>query len=30
MAGLIKKHMCVLVDVDAMIDLLNRGLDISA
>ncbi|MDX3773770.1 chemotaxis protein CheW [Chromatiaceae bacterium AAb-1] len=29
MAGLIKKHMCVLVDVDAMIDLLNRGLDIS-
>lgn len=30
MAGLIKKHMCVLLDVDAMIDLLNRGLDISA
>ena len=30
MAGLIKKHMCVLVDVDAMIDLLNRGLDITA
>ena len=30
MAGLIKKHMCVLIDVDAMIDLLNRGLDISA
>lgn len=29
MAGLIKKHMCVLVDVEAMIDLLNRGLDIS-
>ncbi|MBZ9610254.1 chemotaxis protein CheW [Rheinheimera maricola] len=29
MAGLIKKHMCVLLDVDAMIDLLNRGLDIS-
>jgi purine-binding chemotaxis protein CheW len=30
MAGLIKKHMCVLIDVDAMIDLLNRGLDINA
>ena len=30
MAGLIKKHMCVLIDVDAMIDLLNRGQDISA
>jgi purine-binding chemotaxis protein CheW len=30
MAGLIKQHMCVLIDVDAMIDLLNRGLDISA
>ncbi|KKO48205.1 chemotaxis protein CheW [Arsukibacterium sp. MJ3] len=30
MAGLIKKHMCVLVDVDAMINLLNRGQDIHA
>lgn len=30
MAGLIKKHMCVLIDVEAMIDLLNRGLDITA
>lgn len=30
MAGLIIKHMCVLLDVDAMIELLNRGLDISA
>lgn len=30
MAGVIKKHMCVLIDVDAMIALLNRGLDISA
>lgn len=30
MAGVIKEHMCVLVDVDAMIDLLNRGLDISS
>ncbi|CAM3890329.1 chemotaxis protein CheW [Rheinheimera salexigens] len=30
MAGVIKEHMCVLVDVDAMIDLLNRGLDITA
>lgn len=30
MAGLIKKHMCALVDVDAMINLLNRGQDINA
>ncbi|MDX1678222.1 chemotaxis protein CheW [Arsukibacterium sp.] len=30
MAGLIKKHMCVLVDVDAMINLLNRGQSINA
>tara|TARA_R110002126_G_scaffold10245_50_gene46648 strand:- start:2432 stop:3211 length:780 start_codon:yes stop_codon:yes gene_type:complete len=30
MAGLIKKHMCVLIDVDAMINLLNRGQDINA
>ncbi|KKO47004.1 chemotaxis protein CheW [Arsukibacterium ikkense] len=30
MAGLIKKHMCVLVDVEAMINLLNRGQDIHA
>jgi len=30
MAGLIKEHMCVLVDVDALIDLLSRGLDINA
>jgi len=30
MAGLIKKHMCALVDVDAMINLLNRGQDVNA
>lgn len=30
MAGLIKQHMCVLVDVEAMINLLNRGQDIHA
>lgn len=30
MAGLIKEHMCVLVDVDELIDLLGRGLDINA
>lgn len=30
MAGLIKEHMCVLVDVDELIDLLSRGLDINA
>lgn len=30
MAGVIKKHMCVLIDIDAMIELLNRGQDISA
>lgn len=30
MAGLIKKHMCALVDVDAMVNLLNRGQDIHA
>lgn len=30
MAGVIKEHMCVLIDVDAMIDLLNSGLDITA
>lgn len=30
MAGLIKKHMCALVDVEAMINLLNRGQDINA
>lgn len=30
MAGVIKKHMCVLIDIEAMIDLLNRGQDISA
>lgn len=30
MAGVIKEHMCVLIDVDVMIDLLNRGLDITA
>ncbi|WNO61774.1 chemotaxis protein CheW [Rheinheimera sp. MMS21-TC3] len=30
MAGVIKEHMCVLLDVDVMIDLLNRGLDITA
>ncbi|MBV2127832.1 chemotaxis protein CheW [Arsukibacterium indicum] len=30
MAGLIKKHMCALVDVDAMINLLNSGQDINA
>jgi purine-binding chemotaxis protein CheW len=29
MAGLIKEHMCVLIDVDTMIDLLSRGQDIS-
>lgn len=29
MAGLIKKHMCVLVDVESFIDLLNRGLNIN-
>lgn len=30
MAGLIKEHMCVLVDVDELINLLSRGLDINA
>ncbi|MDX5407702.1 MAG: chemotaxis protein CheW [Chromatiaceae bacterium] len=30
MAGVIKKHMCVLIDIEAMIELLNRGQDISA
>lgn len=30
MAGLIKEHMCVLVDVDELINLLGRGLDINA
>lgn len=30
MAGLIKEHMCVLVDVDELITLLGRGLDINA
>jgi len=30
MAGLIKEHMCVLVDVDELIGLLGRGLDINA
>ncbi|WP_333607830.1 chemotaxis protein CheW [Arsukibacterium sp.] len=30
MAGLIKKHMCVLVDVDAMLELLSRGQNIHA
>ncbi|GHG69614.1 chemotaxis protein W [Alishewanella longhuensis] len=30
MAGLIKEHMCVLVDVEELITLLGRGLDINA
>lgn len=30
MAGLIKEHMCVLVDVEELINLLGRGLDINA
>lgn len=30
MAGLIKEHMCVLVDVKELVNMLNRGLDINA
>lgn len=30
MAGLIKEHMCVLVDVEELINLLSQGLDINA
>lgn len=30
MAGLLKKHMCILIDTNAMIDMLDKGLDIQS